>query len=150
LSRPAGQKNNAAHARRQGRFVSHQTYGAVRVNDELREEHQIRVGRKRVARLMRQRGIKGIPGQGRTRRTTIPDAKQPPAPDLVERRFVADRPNALWLADITFVPTLEGWHQCRRAAGRRESGVTPFALITGAPRARTRVHAPAYGVEVES
>jgi putative transposase len=79
---------------------SHQTYGAVRVNDELREEHGVRVGRKRVARLMRQRGIKGIPGQGRTRRTTIPDAKQPPAPDLVERRFVADRPNMLWLADI--------------------------------------------------
>jgi putative transposase len=88
---------------------SHQTYGAVRINDELREEHGIRVGRKRVARLMRQRGIKGIPGQGRTRRTTIPDTKAPPAPDLVERRFVAERPNALWLADITYVPTLEGW-----------------------------------------
>ena len=88
---------------------SHQTYGAVRVNDELRDEHEIRVGRKRVARLMRQLGIKGIPGQGRTRRTTIPDAKAPPAPDLVERHFTAERPNALWLADITYVPTLEGW-----------------------------------------
>jgi putative transposase len=88
---------------------SHQTYGAVRVNDELREEHQIRVGRKRVARLMRQRGLKGIPGQGRRRRTTIADAKAPPAPDLVERRFAADAPNRLWLADITYVPTLEGW-----------------------------------------
>jgi putative transposase len=88
---------------------SHQTYGAVRIYDELREEHQIRVGRKRVARLMRRRGIKGIPGQGRTRQTTIPDTKAPPAPDLVERHFVAERPNALWLADITYVPTLEGW-----------------------------------------
>jgi putative transposase len=88
---------------------SHQTYGAVRINEELRDEHQIRVGRKRVARLMRQRGIKGIPGQGRTRRTTIPDAKAPPAPDLVERNFTAERPNALWLADVTYVPTLEGW-----------------------------------------
>jgi putative transposase len=88
---------------------SHQTYGAVRINDELREEHQIRVGRKRVARLMRQRGIKGIPGQGRTRRTTIPDGKAPPAPDLVERNFTAKQPNALWLADVTYVPTLEGW-----------------------------------------
>ena len=88
---------------------SHQTYGAVRINDELRDEHQIRVGRKRVARLMRQRGIKGIPGQGRTRRTTIPDAKAPPAPDLVERNFTAERPNELWLADVTYVPTLEGW-----------------------------------------
>lgn len=88
---------------------SHQTYGAVRVNDELREAHDVHVGRKRVARLMRQRGLRGIPGQGRTRRTTIPDAKTPPAPDLVERRFVAERPNMLWLADITYVPTLEGW-----------------------------------------
>ncbi len=88
---------------------SHQTYGAVRVNGELREEYGVRVGRKRVARLMRQRGIKGIPGQGRTKRTTIADAKAAPAPDLLERRFEADRPNALWLADITYVPTLEGW-----------------------------------------
>lgn len=88
---------------------SHQTYGAVRVNDELRDEHKLRVGRKRVARLMRQQGIKGIPGQGRSKRTTIADATTPPAPDLVERRFVAEHPNALWLADITYVPTLEGW-----------------------------------------
>ena len=88
---------------------SHQTYGAVRIHDELRDEHEICVGRKRVARLMRQRGIKGIPGQGRKRRTTIPDGTAPPAPDLVERDFRADRPNALWLADITYVPTLEGY-----------------------------------------
>lgn len=88
---------------------SHQTYGAVRVNDELRDEHKLRVGRKRVARLMRQQGIKGIPGQGRSKRTTIADATAPPAPDLVERSFVAEHPNALWLADITYVPTLEGW-----------------------------------------
>jgi putative transposase len=88
---------------------SHQTYGAVRIHDELRDAHQIRVGRKRVARLMRQRGIKGIPGQGRTRRTTIADATAPPAPDLVERRFQVEAPNRLWLADITYVPTLEGW-----------------------------------------
>src|SRR5262245_2588332 len=88
---------------------SHQTYGAVRIHDELRDDHQIPVGRKRVARLMRQRGIKGIPGQGRTRRTTIADATTPPAPDLVERRFQAEAPNRLWLADITYVPTLEGW-----------------------------------------
>jgi putative transposase len=79
---------------------SHQTYGAVRIHDELRDAHQLRVGRKRVARLMRQRGIKGIPGQGRTRRTTIADRTVPSAPDLVERRFQAEAPNRLWLADI--------------------------------------------------
>jgi putative transposase len=89
---------------------SHETYGAVRVNDELRDEHQLHVGRKRVARLMRQLGLQGCSGrEGKRPRTTRPDAKAPPAPDLVERRFVADAPNRLWLADITYVPTLEGW-----------------------------------------
>jgi len=88
---------------------SHQTYGAVRVNDELREDHQVHVGRKRVARLMRELGIQGVSRRGKKPRTTIPDEKAPPAPDLVERRFVADRPNALWLADITYVDTREGY-----------------------------------------
>jgi putative transposase len=88
---------------------SHQIYGAVRIHDELRDEHDVRVGRKRVARLMRQLGIQGVSRRGRKPRTTAPDQKQPPAPDLVERRFAADRPNALWLADITYVPTLEGY-----------------------------------------
>lgn len=88
---------------------SHQTYGAVRVNDELREEHQIRVGRKRVARLMRELEIQGVSRRGKRVRTTVADAKAPPAPDLVERKFSADRPNALWLADSTYVPTFEGY-----------------------------------------
>lgn len=85
------------------------TYGAPRIELELREEHEVRVGRKRVARLMRELGIEGVSRRGKRQRTTIADPQQPPAPDLVERRFVAARPNALWLADITYVPTLEGY-----------------------------------------
>jgi putative transposase len=88
---------------------SHQTYGAVRVNDELREEHDVHLGRKRVARLMRELGIQGVSRRGKKPRTTVREEKVPPVRDLVERRFVADRPNALWLADITYVPTLEGY-----------------------------------------
>lgn len=88
---------------------SHQTYGAIRVNDELREEHDVHVGRKRVARLMRELGLQGVSRRGKKPRTTTPAEKAPPAPDLVERRFVADRPNALWLADITYVDTREGY-----------------------------------------
>jgi putative transposase len=88
---------------------SHQTYGAVRVNDELREEHQVHVGRKRVARLMRELGLRGVSRRGKKPRTTTPAEKAPPAPDLVERRFVADRPNALWLADLTYVETRQGY-----------------------------------------
>ncbi len=86
-----------------------QTYGAPRIELELRDEHDVRVGRKRVARLMRDLGLRGVSRRGKKPRTTVADEKAPPAPDLVERRFVAERPNALWLADITYVPTLEGY-----------------------------------------
>ena len=86
-----------------------QTYGAPRVQLDLADQH-VHVGRKRVARLMRQLGLQGSSGrEGKRPRTTRPDAKAPPAPDLVERRFQAEAPNRLWLADITYVPTLEGW-----------------------------------------
>jgi putative transposase len=86
-----------------------QTYGAPRIQLELADEHQVRVGRKRVARLMRDLGIAGVSRRGKKRRTTVPDPKAPPAPDLVERRFLAEAPDQLWLADLTYVPTLEGY-----------------------------------------
>jgi hypothetical protein len=70
-----------------------QTYGAPRVQLDLRDDHNVRVGRKRVARLLRELGIQGVSRRGKKPRTTAADEKQPPAPDLVERRFVADRPN---------------------------------------------------------
>jgi putative transposase len=86
-----------------------QTYGAPRVQLDLADQH-VHVGRKRVARLMRQLGLQGSSGrEGKRPRTTVPDGKTPPAPDLVERHFQAEAPNRLWLADITYVPTLEGW-----------------------------------------
>jgi putative transposase len=88
---------------------SHQIYGAPRVQLELADEHDVHVGRKRVARLMRGLGIEGVSRRGKKPRTTLADQKAPPAPDLVERRFVAERPDALWLADITYVDTLEGY-----------------------------------------
>jgi putative transposase len=86
-----------------------ETYGAPRVHAELREAHDVRVGRKRVARLMRQLELEGVSRRGKRRRTTIPDPAAAPAPDLVGRRFTASRPNELWLADITYLPTREGW-----------------------------------------
>jgi putative transposase len=84
------------------------TYGAPRIHAELRLDHGVQVGRKRVARLMRSAGLVGCHrrrGRGLTRR----DPQAAPAPDLVERAFVADRPDRLWTADITYVPTLAGW-----------------------------------------
>jgi len=88
---------------------SHATYGVPRVHAELRETYGLRVGRKRVARLMRAQGIAGVSRRGQRRRTTIPDRTAPPAPDLVQRRFQAEGPNQLWVADLTYVPTHEGW-----------------------------------------
>ena len=88
---------------------SHQTYGAPRVQLELADAHDVHVGCKRVARLMRKLELQGVSRRGKKPRTTLPDATAPPAPDLVERKFVAEQPNRLWLADLTYVPTLEGW-----------------------------------------
>ena len=87
---------------------SRQTYGAPRIQVELREVWGLRLRRKRVARLMRSLGLQGI-----SRRpwvcTTVRDTKHPVAPDLVERHFEAEGPNRLWVADITYIPTWLGF-----------------------------------------
>lgn len=79
------------------------TYGVPRMHAEL-EARGIRVSRKRIARLMRRLGLQGV-----TRRrgtfTTVRDRDAQPAPDLVNRNFVAEGPDRLWVADITYVPT---------------------------------------------
>jgi len=78
----------------------HGTYGAPRIHMELREIYGIGAGCKRVARLMRGAGLKGVQKR-RFRCTTRPGAPERFAPDLVQRRFTADQPNALWLADVS-------------------------------------------------
>ena len=83
------------------------TYGAPRIHAEL-AAGGIAVGRKRVARVMRAVGIAGV-SRRRRLRTTRRDAAVRPAPDLVDRCFEADAPNRLWVADITYVPTLAGF-----------------------------------------
>jgi len=83
------------------------TYGMPRIHAELAEQ-DIHVGRKRVARLMRIAGLRGV-SRRRWISTTQrqPDAR--PAPDLVQRHFNADAPNQLWVADATYVPTAVGF-----------------------------------------
>jgi putative transposase len=88
---------------------SDQTYGAPRLHAELRLGGGVAIGRKRVARLMRELEIQGVSRRRGRVRTTTPDAKAPPAPDLVKRDFSAERPDQTWVADITYVPTYEGW-----------------------------------------
>ena len=86
---------------------SRRTYGYPRVHAELRAIG-IRCGRKRVARLMRKEGLRGCL-RGRKRRTTRRDGSAVPAPDLVRRNFTAVAPDRLWVADITYVRTEEGF-----------------------------------------
>jgi len=83
------------------------TYGAPRIHAELRAEGE-RVGRKRVARLMRGANVIGV-SRRRSFQTTRRDPSARPAPDLVDREFTASGPNQLWVADITYIPTLAGF-----------------------------------------
>jgi putative transposase len=83
-------------------------YGSPRIHAELRLQFGIRIGRKRVERLMRQAGISGLV-QRRRGRTTIRVPGVRVADDLVERQFRPAAPNVLWLADITYLRTWEGW-----------------------------------------
>jgi putative transposase len=84
------------------------TYGARRVHAELRLAHDVRVGRKRVERLMALAGISGQP-ERRRRRTTVRLEGIRGAPDLVERDFNPTAPDRTWSADITYIRTWEGW-----------------------------------------
>jgi putative transposase len=87
---------------------SRDTYGAPRVHAALQAQGQ-RHSRKRIARLMR---IAGLVGASRRRggvATTRRDKQGRPAPDLIDRNFTATKPNQLWVADITFVPTASGF-----------------------------------------
>ena len=87
--------------------MSRGTYGSPRIHAELRLGEDIRVGRKRVERLMRAAGIAGVyrrRGRGCTRR----DPAATPSDDLVNRSFDPDQPDRLWCMDVTEHPTGEG------------------------------------------
>jgi putative transposase len=106
----------SAHARSDGELLkrirtihasSRGTYGAPRVHAELRAEG-FHLGKKRVARLMRQAGLTGV-SRRKGMRTTQRDEAARPAPDLVARDFAAAAPNRLWVADLTYIPTWAGF-----------------------------------------
>jgi putative transposase len=93
---------------RQIHVASDSNYGSPNIHAELRDEGT-RVGCKRVARLMRKAGLRGVSRRRGFIVTTQRDAKQRPAPDLVNRKFVATGPNQVWVADMTYVPTWAGF-----------------------------------------
>jgi putative transposase len=83
-------------------------YGSPRIHADLRLAHDVHVGRKRVERLMRAAGISGLQQRKRVRTTvSVPGVRV--ADDLVERQFSPDAPNVLWIADVTYLRTWEGW-----------------------------------------
>ena len=87
---------------------NYQVYGRRKIKAGLRREYGLIVDKDRVARLMAELGIRGA---SRTRSivTTRSDTSSPRAPDLVKRRFTADRPNQLWVSDFTYVATWSGF-----------------------------------------
>jgi putative transposase len=83
-------------------------YGSPRITAELRRQGQ-RYNHKRVERLMRQAQLKGRTGRRRKVRTTDSDHDEPIAPNLLLARSAPTKRDEVWVADITYVPTAEGW-----------------------------------------
>ena len=112
-------------------------YGAPRIHAELRIEHDVRVGRKRVARLMKAAGISGVRPRKRWR-TTIRIPPITPATDLVERQFRPDSPNVLWVADITYLRTGEGWLYLAAVQDTYSRAIVGWSMATHMRDARRR------------
>jgi len=91
----------AAHDRSRGR------YGSPRVHAELKAQGH-RIGRKRVERLMRDRGLRARPTR-QFKRTTLSGHSLPVAPNVLDREFDQPAPNTAWVTDITYIATGEGW-----------------------------------------
>ena len=111
----------AAHATSKG------TYGVPRIQVDLAEQG-IRVGRKRVARLMRNAGLAGV-SRRKFVTTTVRDGCRQ-APDLVDRNFTAERPNQLWVADITYIPTWAGFLYLAVALDAFSRRIVGWAMAT--------------------
>ena len=132
------------------------TYGAPRVHAELRQTNGLRVGRKRVARLLRAAGLVGC-HRRRRRGLTRPDPQATPPADLVGRLFDPGAPDRTWFADISYIPTREGWlylaavmdGYSRRVVGSRHGRASARRAGRGRPAdgaatapARPRAHLP--------
>jgi len=83
-------------------------YGSPRIHAQLRAQGR-GASRGRIERLMRRHGIRAIMARPRRVRTTDSHHDLPIAPNLLERSFIADAPNQIWLADITYIETDQGW-----------------------------------------
>ena len=106
---PREQRRRALTAKIQAfHAASDEVYGAPRILADLREDGEV-VSGKTVAKLMRGNGIVGISPRGFTPVTTLPGLGTTAMPDLVGRRFDQDELNKVWISDITYLPTGQGW-----------------------------------------
>ena len=103
------------------------TYGAPRIHAELKA-NGIHIGKKRVARLMRRADLAGVSRRRFVTTTVRDEARQ--APDLVERDFTAERPNLLWVADITYIPTWAGFLYLAVALDAFSRRIVGWAMAT--------------------
>lgn len=144
--RDLGAKVRAAHAASKGR------YGSPRVHAELRAAGE-KVGRKRIARLMKQAHLEGRKRR-RFRKTTDSNHRLPIAPNLLKRNFTATAPNQAWVTDITFLWTHQGWLYLaaildlfsRRVVGWATSPNVDRHLALAALRAALRDRRPSEGL----
>ena len=93
---------------RQVHHDSHGRYGSPRVHAVLKSQGR-GISRGRIERMMRHHGIRAIMAKPRRVRTTDSRHGLPIAPNLIARNFKAEAANRVWLADITYIPTAEGW-----------------------------------------
>ena len=117
VTTPAGRTPRAPEPWPTGRSLSdsrclhsshHGRYGSPRLQAALRAEGR-QISRGRVERLMRAHGIRAIAGRRVRPVTTNSRHALPVAPNLLDRQFAVTRPNTVWLADMTYLPTGEGW-----------------------------------------
>jgi putative transposase len=120
------------------------SYGSPRVHAELTPGLGLSVNEKRVARLMRQAGIRGLYVR-RRRGCTVRDPDAESAADLVNRQFTAAAPNRLWLTDITEHPTAEGKLYCAAVMDVYSRPIVGWSI---APHIRTELVLDALGMAV--
>lgn len=131
---------------------SKQRYGSPRIQEEL-AANDTRVGRKRVARLMKENGLSART-KPRFVKTTDSNHEFPVAPNLLQRDFSADAPNETWVGDITYLDTREGWLYLavlidlysRRVVGWAMSERIDTALAAGALRMALAQRKPQRGL----
>jgi putative transposase len=119
--------------------ANYRVYGRRKMKAALRREHGINLDQDRIARLMNELGIRGAT-RTKSTITTRSDRSSPRAPDLVNRRFWAERPNQLWVCDFTYVPTWSGFAYTafvtdvysRKIVGWRTAATMTADLVTDA------------------